>query len=693
MPFIDLNALNPLNRNKNNDDNSQGGDQQSSDQSQTAQASDLSQTQTTTVDPQAVTTTAVQDDQNTTATDMTAAVVQDQSTDPTTLEPQTQQLELQPEIATPADTVTPIQEDLSMQQEVVSSVPTPVDTSVGGTVVDLQASSSSDDQNLDKAGNPMPAIAVAQGGEVQMDESGMREVRGPDFGSTEPQQSAAIQMQNQDLDSTLNSMDTTGLEDTSTQSPEVTTAPTQDVAVEANTAMESIESVPTEVELQVPEQQEVVAESTPTVELGITPENSAVAEVSTPEVVSAPSEDSTLESIESSVDTSAVAPVEDLQAQQPDQQVPQQEMPAATTPLPELSSSTKKYSLDELLMQAISMKASDLHLTANYRAVVRVEGILQEIQSEVLDDAKIKELVAPVIKDLKIDNPEDIRDLDVAYQTADGTRFRVNIFKQQETQSAVFRLIPSKIRTLTELGMPDKLKEFTQMSQGLVLVTGPTGSGKSTTLAAMVNEINMLEPRHIITIEDPIEFVYPKGKAMVDQRSIKLDTDSWSNALKSVLRQDPDVVLIGEMRDLETITAALHIAETGHLVFGTLHTNSAAQSIDRVIDVFAEEQQAQIKTQLASVLKAVVSQRLVPGVNGQRKVASEIMITTPAVANSIRSSKVYQIDNIIQTSADLGMISMEKSLATLVQQGSVTLEQAQFYANKPDEVAAMVGRK
>ncbi|MCA9386171.1 PilT/PilU family type 4a pilus ATPase, partial [Candidatus Dojkabacteria bacterium] len=244
-------------------------------------------------------------------------------------------------------------------------------------------------------------------------------------------------------------------------------------------------------------------------------------------------------------------------------------------------------------------------------------------------------------------------------------------------------LIPSKIKTINELNLPEILYEFMKIPHGLVLVTGPTGSGKSTTLAAMISEINMSSQKHIITLEDPIEYMYQKGQALVDQREIGRDTLSWTGALRSTLRQDPDVVLVGEMRDYQTIASTITIAETGHLVFATLHTNSAAETVDRIIDVFPEHTQAQIRTQLASVIVAVISQRLVPLKQGGRQAACEILIGTSAVRSSIRESKTYQIDNIIQTGADVGMFPLEKSLAEMVKKGDVTLDTAMEFTVRP----------
>jgi twitching motility protein PilT len=270
-------------------------------------------------------------------------------------------------------------------------------------------------------------------------------------------------------------------------------------------------------------------------------------------------------------------------------------------------------------------------------------------------------------------------------------RFRTNLYYQRGVLSAEFRFLQPAIRTIEELHMPKICHSFADLKQGFVLVTGPTGQGKSTTLASIINEINLNKSLHILTIEDPIEYVYPLGKSIISQREMDLDTHSWSMALRSALREDPDVVLVGEMRDPETIAAAMTIAETGHLVFSTLHTNSASQTIDRIIDSFPSGQQSQIRTQLASTLKGVVSQRLIPQLNGGRIPAVEVLIGTPAIASNIRDGKTHLIDSIIQTSQDYGMIPLESSLSSLVLSGTISLETAKSYALRPEELLRMVG--
>ncbi|MBD3363097.1 PilT/PilU family type 4a pilus ATPase [Candidatus Dojkabacteria bacterium] len=335
--------------------------------------------------------------------------------------------------------------------------------------------------------------------------------------------------------------------------------------------------------------------------------------------------------------------------------------------------------------------ASDLHFTVGYPPLLRVDGKLERVGSEPITQEKSEELFVSIIDKKQLKRYHEDKELDFSYQHTSGSRFRVNLYFERGNMAGAFRLIPARIRTITELGLPDVIESFTKLPHGLVLVTGPTGSGKSTTLAAVLNEINLTYPKHIITIEDPIEYLYGKGQALVDQREIGKDSMSWKNALKYLLRQDPDVVLVGEMRDFETISSTITVAETGHLVFATLHTNSAAQTIDRIIDVFPEHQQDQVRAQLAVVLQAVVSQRLVPLIGGGRKAVHEILIGTAAVRNAIREGKTYQIDNIIQTSADAGMFLIEKPLAELVRNGEITSEAALEYTNKPSELKNLIG--
>lgn len=335
--------------------------------------------------------------------------------------------------------------------------------------------------------------------------------------------------------------------------------------------------------------------------------------------------------------------------------------------------------------------ASDLHFAVGYPPILRIDGELERVGSEPVRGERLEKIFENILTKDQKEKYISERELDFSIQHKSGSRFRVNLYFEKGNMAGAFRLIPSRIRTITELGLPDILNDFTKLPHGLILVTGPTGSGKSTSLAAMLNEININYPKHIITIEDPIEYVYSQGKALIDQREIGKDSLSWSNALKYALRQDPDVVLVGEMRDFETIASAITVAETGHLVFATLHTNSAAQSIDRIIDVFPEHQQSQVRAQLANVIQVVMSQRLVPLTAGGRKTATELMIGTSAIRNAIREGKTYQIDNMIQTSSDVGMMPLEKSLAEMIKKGEVSLEKALDYTTKPSELKSLVG--
>jgi len=354
------------------------------------------------------------------------------------------------------------------------------------------------------------------------------------------------------------------------------------------------------------------------------------------------------------------------------------------------SSNRFSFTMDQLFEIVVQKNASDLHVTADYPVQIRVDGDLFSLNNEILDASGARELIYSVLTEELKEVVEVNKEVDFAYAYKDIARFRVNAFHAMGNLSGAFRLIPNKIRTLEELKLPKLYHELANLRQGLVLVTGPTGHGKSTTLAAILNEINLNQSKHIITIEDPVEYVYPRGKALVDQREIKQDTHGWDIALKSVLREDPDVVLVGEMRDYETISAAITVAETGHLVLATLHTNSAAQTIDRIIDVFPEHQQGQIRTQLATVTEAVVAQRLVKLIGGGRRAVSEVMLGTPAVRNIIREGKTYQLDNVIRTSSDVGMISIERSLVELVREGVLSVEDAQSYAMNPDEVIRLL---
>lgn len=337
--------------------------------------------------------------------------------------------------------------------------------------------------------------------------------------------------------------------------------------------------------------------------------------------------------------------------------------------------------IELLLEDVIRKRASDLHLQVGLPPMLRIDGALTPVAGmDALNEEAVEKLVFAILDEEQQQILLKDKEFDFSFAFGDLGRFRVNAFHERGNLAAALRLIPNEIKTIAELGMPQVVSSFANYPRGLVLVTGPTGSGKSTTLAALLDKINTERSHHVITIEDPIEFTHKSKKSVVVQREVHYDTYSFSAALRSSLRQDPDVVLIGEMRDLETISAAITIAETGHLVFATLHTNSAAQSIDRMIDVFPPHQQPQIRAQLANILMGICSQRLVPAIGGGRLAAAEILVATPAVRNIIREGKSHQLDAVIQTGADVGMQSMDRTLAGMVQGGLVTYEEARNFA-------------
>lgn len=337
--------------------------------------------------------------------------------------------------------------------------------------------------------------------------------------------------------------------------------------------------------------------------------------------------------------------------------------------------------IETFLEEVIKKDASDLHLQVGVAPMIRVDGALKAIEgAAVLDDEKVEKLIFSLLDEDQKEILLKDKEVDFSFSFGELGRFRVNAFHEKGNLAAALRLIPGKVRTLEELGMPKVISAMTEYPRGLVLVTGPTGSGKSTTLAAMIDKINSDRAVHIITIEDPIEYAHTSKKATVVQRELHYDTLSFGSALRSSLRQDPDVVLIGEMRDLETIATAITLAETGHLVLATLHTNSAAQSVDRMIDVFPPHQQQQIRVQLAGILQGICSQRLVPMIGGGRIAAAEILVATPAVRNIIREGKTHQLDAVIQTGAEHGMQSMDKTLVGLVHEGKITHDEAKNYA-------------
>ena len=349
--------------------------------------------------------------------------------------------------------------------------------------------------------------------------------------------------------------------------------------------------------------------------------------------------------------------------------------------------------LPELLQTLVAMEGSDLHITTDTPPQIRVHGHLRRLEGADMTPAGTKQLTYSVLTDSQKKRFEETLELDFSFGIKGLARFRCNMFNQRGAVGAVYRLIPEKIRSFQELGLPPVLATLAERPRGLVLVTGPTGSGKSTTLAAMLDKINKERHDHILTIEDPIEFVHQHQGCLVNQREVHSDTQSFSMALRAALREDPDIVLIGEMRDLETVESALKIAETGHLTFGTLHTNSAAQTINRIIDIFPANQQSQIRTQLSLVLEGIVCQALLPKISGGRCAALEILIPTPAIRNLIREDKIHQIYSSMQTGQEkYGMQTMNQSLATLHQRRLVELETAMNASSNRDELQEMITR-
>ena len=350
--------------------------------------------------------------------------------------------------------------------------------------------------------------------------------------------------------------------------------------------------------------------------------------------------------------------------------------------------------VDDILRRVVELGGSDLHLAAGCVPMIRLRGEMGPLtEYPVLDGVKIRELLYAILTQKQRERFEDELELDASHSIPGVGRFRVNVLVQRDAVGAVMRVIPHEIVPLGALGLPENVANFAALTRGLVLVTGPTGSGKSTTLASLVDVINTSRAVHIMTVEDPIEFLHQHKRAVVNQREVGEDTHSFAAALKHVLRQDPDVILVGEMRDLETISTALTAAETGHLVFATLHTQDAPQTIDRVIDVFPAHQQQQIRVQLATSLQGVVTQQLIPLVGGEgRTVAAEIMVATPAVRNLIREGKVHQIYSAMQAGARFGMKSMDQSLAELVRAGKITFDVAMERAANADDLRRLLGR-
>jgi twitching motility protein PilT len=349
--------------------------------------------------------------------------------------------------------------------------------------------------------------------------------------------------------------------------------------------------------------------------------------------------------------------------------------------------------LPELLKKTVELEGSDLHITISTPPQVRVHGHLQRLEGTDMTPADTKALTYSVLTDAQKKRFEEALELDFSFGIKGLARFRCNMFNQRGAVAAVYRLIPEKIRSFQELGLPAVLANLAERPRGLVLVTGPTGSGKSTTLAAMIDKINLERKDHILTIEDPIEYIHAHKGCLVNQREVHSDTQSFSMALRAALREDPDIVLIGELRDLETVEAALRIAETGHLTFGTLHTNSAAQTINRIIDVFPAHQQSQIRTQLSLVLEGIVCQALLPKIGGGRVCSLEIMIPTPGIRNLIREDKVHQIYSAMQTGQEkMGMQTANQSLASLHLKKMITLEHALSASSNKEELQEMINR-
>ncbi len=361
-------------------------------------------------------------------------------------------------------------------------------------------------------------------------------------------------------------------------------------------------------------------------------------------------------------------------------------VPGAAAPVSSTAIPNDQVRIESLLEECVRTKASDLHLQVGLPPILRIDGALRPIPGyQSLDEATVERLVFSTLEEEQKEILLKDKEFDYSFSFGDLGRFRVNAFHERGNLAGAFRLIPNEIRSIQDLGMPNVITTFADFPRGLVLVTGPTGSGKSTTLAGLVDKINRERSTHIITIEDPIEYIHHSIRSVVVQREVHYDTYSFSAALRSALREDPDVVLIGEMRDLETIQAAITIAETGHLVFATLHTNSASQSIDRMIDVFPPHQQPQIRSQLSNILMAICAQRLIPAIGGGRVVAAEVMVANPAVRSVIREGKTHQLDTIIQTGADQGMQTMDRTLVKLIQQGVITYDDAREYAVNLEE--------
>ncbi|MFA4998891.1 MAG: type IV pilus twitching motility protein PilT [Candidatus Paceibacterota bacterium] len=347
--------------------------------------------------------------------------------------------------------------------------------------------------------------------------------------------------------------------------------------------------------------------------------------------------------------------------------------------------------LKEFLDATVQEQASDLHLSVGHPPVLRIAGrLIPLIKKKKLTSEDLSGLVKVLMSGEQAEKFSTEKDIDFSYNFENRARFRVNLFVQKGNIACALRLVPTKIKTIDELNMPPILHQFSQASQGFVLITGPSSQGKSTTLAGLLEEINHTRADHIITIEDPIEYIFEEDRCLIDQREVYQDTSSFPRALRATFRQDPDVIMVGEMRDPETIATAITAAETGHLVFATLHTNSASQTIHRIVDSFPPEQQNQIRAQLSGSLLGVVSQRLVPRIKGGLIPACEVMINTPAIANLIRENKIHELPLVIETSAEIGMISLNRALANLVKTKEISLENALNYSVNPSELKMII---
>lgn len=351
----------------------------------------------------------------------------------------------------------------------------------------------------------------------------------------------------------------------------------------------------------------------------------------------------------------------------------------------------RKYQLEDLFVTTAEQGASDLHLTVGRHPTLRIDGSLVPLtKREILTPKDTKELAMALLDEEQSKRFNQEHEIDLAYSFKNKARFRVNVYRERGYVAVAMRFVPSRIRTLEELGLPMTLANFSRYMQGLVIVVGPTGHGKSTTIAALIDIINHTRSDHIITIEDPIEYIYEQDRCLINQREVYHDTTSFSGALRSSLRQDPNVIMVGEMRDAETVATAITAAETGHLIFTTLHTNNAAQTVDRIIDMFPGDMQHQIRSQVASILLGVISQRLIPRIEGGLVPAVEVMIANSAIRNLIREGKTHEIDTVISTSSEAGMVSLDRAIADLVRKGEISLENAEMFSLNRHNLRALI---